>query len=52
MGVYCAAGNPFVVSLSNHERSFDKLVKLLAIRLSPQAGKSLVIRANGFRING
>ncbi len=30
------------------DQPFDKLVKLLAIRLSPQADKSLVIRANGF----
>jgi len=28
---------------------FDKLMELLAIRLSPQAGKSLVIRANGLQ---
>ncbi|OIR14471.1 hypothetical protein GALL_42720 [mine drainage metagenome] len=28
-------------------QSFDKLVELLAIRLSPRASKSLVIRTNG-----
>jgi len=47
------AKKPFVVSLSNHEWPFDKLVKQLSIRLSWQKtpAKSLVIRANGFGAN-
>ena len=45
---------PFVVSLSNHEWPFDRLMKQLAIQLGHQeaVAKSLVIRANGFWVDG
>jgi hypothetical protein len=39
--------NPREIKTSGLRPSFDKLMELLAIRLSPQAGKSLVIRTNG-----
>ncbi len=54
-----AFNNPFALSLSKGEQSakrhswFDKLMELLAIRLSCQktTAKSLVIATNGFRLS-